>query len=226
MANETRSKDSKPSPDAKLSPDVKTPPDIKTPPDAKRATGGKPFPSAQSVFAESTIRHVETLIRLDQLNEAVNELEEARRLAPGMVDHIYARTLILRAARKEREGNLEGALADYWAARAIITVSDMAEKLDAIISEVRHNVEVKRRTESPMQHCQNCGRDVEPGWTHCPYCTVLLPNLGPVTAARQPQSSPLPPGTSEKTEPLRKARHVTDILKRLAGKTGKLGPKD
>jgi hypothetical protein len=42
------------------------------------------------VFAESTIRQVETLLRLDPLKEAVHELEEARQLAPGMVDPIYA----------------------------------------------------------------------------------------------------------------------------------------
>ncbi len=208
MANETRSPDSNATPDAKPTP------------------GAKPFVSAQTVFAESTIRHVETLIRLDQLNEAVHELEEARRLAPGMVDHIYARTLILRAARKERDGNLEGALADYWAARAIITVADMAEKLDEIISEVRHNVEMKRRMESPMQHCANCGRDIEPGWTHCPYCTAPLTNQPPGPTPSQAQVNPPPSWSSEKTEPLHKIRHVTDILKRLAGKTGKLGIKD
>jgi hypothetical protein len=106
-------------------------------------------------------------------------------------------------ARKERDGNLEGALADYWAARAIITVSDSAEKLDEIISEVRHNVEVQCRMESPLQHCLNSGRDIEPGWAHCPYCTISL--------------SHQTPGSSEKTEPLHMIRHVTDILKRQAG---------
>lgn len=196
-----------------------------TPPAAKpEATppANKSFPSAQTVFAESTIRHVETLIRLDQLNEAVNELEEARRLAPGLVDHIYVRTLIIRAARKERDGNLEAALADYWAARAIIGVSDMAEKLDAIISEVRHNVEEKKRFESPIQHCNSCNRDIDPGWSNCPYCAAPLPNKPKVQPA---QTQPTPPqgGLSEKTQPIHKTRHITDILKRLSGKTGKLG---
>lgn len=160
---------------------------------------------------------------MDQLNEAVSELEEARRLAPGMVDHIYARTLIIRAARKERDGNLEGALADYWAARAITSVSDMSEKLDGIIAEVRHNIEEKKRMTSPMQHCGNCHRDVEPGWTNCPYCAAPLSN----TLGNKPADSTPPtplPGSTEKTEPVVKpTRHITDILKKLSVKTGKLG---
>lgn len=190
-------------------------------PSSHSQTKGKPYPSAQSIFADSTIKHVEALIKLDQLNEAVSELEEARRLAPGLVDHIYARTLIIRAARKERDGNMEGALADYWAARALTSVSDMSEKLDEIIAEVRHNIEEKKRLSSPMQHCDNCHRDVEPGWTHCPYCAAPLTNQLAGKTAETPPPANLP-GSTEKTQPAKPMRHVTDILKKLSGKTGKL----
>ena len=169
-------------------------------------------PTLKHELAESTLRGVEALIRQDRLNEAVQVLKEARRLEPAMVDHIYARTLILRAARKERDGNLEGALADYLAARSAVGVKDMADQLDAIIIEVQRALQEKHRLEPPPQSCNTCGREVEPGEPCCPYCGGMLPrpaaneDLAPAAAGPSPQAARPPAG---------KVRHITDLLRRL-----------
>jgi tetratricopeptide (TPR) repeat protein len=85
---------------------------------------------------QAKIDDAEEMLANDQHDQAVVSLEEAYQVSPKAAASTYARGLLTRGAAREREGDLQGALADYQMAFQIAPEGGLRDELKLILAEL------------------------------------------------------------------------------------------
>jgi tetratricopeptide (TPR) repeat protein len=93
-------------------------------------------PAAMEQLAQAKIDDAEEMLANDQHDQAVVSLEEAYQVSPKAAASTYARGLLTRGAAREREGDLQGALADYQMAFQIAPEGGLRNELKLILAEL------------------------------------------------------------------------------------------
>jgi eukaryotic-like serine/threonine-protein kinase len=99
----------------------------------------QPNVSLEQVNLQVDMQQVETGERLlaeDQLDQAVEKLEEAYKIVPEQAAGAYARALFTRGAQRERTGSQEGALQDYHRALEVAPEDELKDEIEISISEI------------------------------------------------------------------------------------------
>ena len=117
---------------------------------------------------QGTLSRADSLIELDELQKAIDELNEVFDIDPNLVKPLLIRALEKLGSKFLLDGDFNSAKKSFEQALNLNPAANVREKISQNLRQIDENLG-RVETVSPPQ-CSNCGKDLEVKWEHCPYC--------------------------------------------------------
>ena len=140
-------------------------------------------------LARATLDRAQALWDLGDRKSAMSDFEDVFSIAPDLVAIPYSKAVYKLGMEKQEAGDLQEALVDFQFAVELAPEGDLQREIKDSIQDI----EIKMRPVEPeppepvlITECPGCGKQVQPEWEFCPFCSTGLIPVVPILITECP----------------------------------------